>query len=315
MNPDPNTTLYYDGLPLVGERELTGEERTALRKMARRGRWTGCLLALVAPTGFLLGMAALSLVAETWWTKAVSILLFVAGLAIAFVILQSRDNLRAARAMRASLKTGRVQQFGKAEAPPLAFEEWSEDDESGEDEVEEPTTSIEILAAGGLLWRVNGRPPFRYRPVETTAVPNPPDFAATAAEWMQPWTDPHGTTTWWNERDLSTAERAELRRHTRRAALPYIFLPFLTAYVGIGYFAGDLRESLFTSLWMLAFVGWADYRAVRALPHALRVRRDAKLGKVAIFRAEAEHGPVTEFLPFSRLVWTQDGHPAAWRRT
>jgi hypothetical protein len=235
------------------------------------------------------------------------------------LILSARDNFQIARAIRAGLRSGRVLRFAAPGGKPS-------DRPAPDDEDDDLVWSIELLADGGMTWRINDEPAPDLTLTTPTSVTNAPGYASIAAEWVRPWTAPGGETTWWNRRALSDAERVELRKHVKRAVLPYLFLPLITAYLGIGFFTGDWRDSPWTLIPAAALIAWVDATAIRMIPRVLRIRRDARAAMVVIFRpaggdgvpaAEGEPGlgPPTEVLPYSRLTWTHDGQPARWRKS
>jgi hypothetical protein len=328
MNGQPGTTLYCAGLPFAGERPLTEDEVAMLRREGRRLRRRGWVIAFLLVMGLLPAIGVFTELLDTPWHDVAAVIgwvLLLAGLPL--MILRARDAFRLARAMRVGSRLGRALCFA---APERRGSQWPEAEAArpptamgGKDEA---LWSLEILSGSGLLWRMNERPSSHSTLVTPTEVTNAPDFASTAAQWVRPWTEPDGETTWWNRRALSDAEHGELRKHVRRAIRPYFYLPLLTAYVSIGFFTGDWRESPWTSIPMWAVIAWADGCAIRVFPRVLRIRRDARSAMVIIFRPEDAAaaaaapgspalGPATEVLPFSRLPWTHDGQPAAWRKS
>jgi hypothetical protein len=174
-------------------------------------------------------------------------------------------------------------------------------------------------------------------------VAEPPPVAAVAAQWLEPVAHSEEGTLLGGQRELSQAEREELRRFARRLwrhPLPWAvgFTLWLSMPVALLVFGGDPEGKVegFQLAILAAVTLWIDFHWLRALWISRRLQQDAREGQVLIFRAhpgpapvpsegelsksddplEEESGlvPVTvEVLPRSQWCWTEDGRPAVWR--
>jgi hypothetical protein len=323
---------FCAGFPRVEGRPLTDEERGVLTRALRQRRrraWSWLVAMVVGWAGVsaLVGLAPKMPGSGTVFPM----LIIAAILATPILIVLARDDFRLARAMRKGLTSGRVHRFAGVLNPTVAVYDATATrllakkllrlDTDGEQ-------SIEILADAGLVWRVNDVRTRRWLAATLSEVAPTPDFAATAAEWVQPFTSPEGETTWWNQRALTEEEHGELRKHIASIFRPAPIWVIFNVYIIAGLVAGAWRTEPFPFFIWLAFAVWMDFRVARTIPHVLVLRRDLRVSAVAIVRAEAkgetgeERGPgaaeltaATEFLPYSRLIWSHDGEPAAWRRS
>ncbi|HET9471347.1 MAG TPA: hypothetical protein VFO24_09605, partial [Usitatibacter sp.] len=152
--------------------------------------------------------------------------------------------------------------------------------------------------------RVMGQPVRRWIVAPTTEVASSPPGAAIAAQWLEPIAHNDAATLLRGQRELSTAEREELRRFARRLwrrPLPfaigftlYFFVPLATLL------QEGLRESRADGFLFL-LMAWVTLRIdtafARALWHARRLEQDAREGRIVILRTDPITPPVTDEAP------------------
>lgn len=331
MSERSDSTPYCAGLPLASERPLSEPETAELNRLLTRSRRRTILCLSALPIGWAAVTAAVSLAPSFTYSNVVIPVAIIAMIAATpILLLLARDGFRLAGAARRGLTAGRVQRFSgvlnlatlfDSTAMALLSRRLLRDDPDGEQDVE-------VLVGANAVWTANGERPRRWLFAQIASVTKSPEFAATAAEWMEPMTDPDGTTTWWNRRSLSGAEQGELAAHMARARRAVVVYVLINAYflVQAVLHAGRKEWALLAVYVAVCF--WFGQRLRGMTSNLLRLRRDAALGAVAIVRTEdneptgedpAETGPLlsapTEFLPFSRLIWSHGGEAAPWRRS
>jgi hypothetical protein len=189
---------------------------------------------------------------------------------------------------------------------------------------------FEVLPSSKLVWRSSqpGAAPAveaRFR-----MVADPSSFAATAAEWTSPLLDGPSLGIHVNLRELTAAEREEVRRHAVRTALRPLRLALpLTAWMGWVLYVisqgGRLPAGFQWGSFLLLCLATAcaDLLSLGGIIQGLLLWRDQQLARVIIVRLPDEGDPTTpyttqlspprEFLPFSRRRWTIAGDPSPWR--
>lgn len=290
---------YCLGMPLVGRRQLTSEERRRLERQAARLHQR----AFAIPVLFVSLVAAFALCVPraqpdpSWHQTALAIaaiLLTAPGLALA--ILGTRDYVSRSRALRGDLADGVVRRFS-----------------DGTDWFEALPVSRRILAASapGVAERWETAP-------EWAKVADVPGTADLAREWLEPVADDLRAGT----RALTPEEQEEIRRYARRAwrrpLLPAVGLTLwlcmpLAAFLLGGRCDGIL--SIFQAGWLAVMTVVADIALARGLRLSRRLSRDADAGMVGVLNADGgEDSAWAEVLPHAGLVWTEEGTPAPWRR-
>ncbi len=337
------TTEWCAGIPLVERRPLEEEERQALRLEARSLLRRGLAALLAFPAAVLL--LTLLLVALDSASSLIRASVFSAALLTLFcfpvLALVARDSFRRGRGLNRDLREGCVKRF---EGPPRM----DETDETLSTlrkarvapALDDPLWRLEVLPGSGRVWSVQGERPARWITARWTEVAGTPTFAAMAAEWLEPVAKDGDTTLLGGRRDLTQAEREEVRRHARRLwvrPLPYVvgLTVWLSLPVAVILRDGRLHSGhdWFSFCLLGAITLWTDVRFARAAWIARGLGADARDGWTIILRRQdpapsevaeavglqeiaaaiAARPEVVEALPHSRWIWTEDNRPAAWR--
>lgn len=297
------------GLRREEERPLTDDERRGLSRENGWRLWGIVALVVAAPPALFLALAALTtLVESTAWGGLFVLVLFV-GLAL--IVLEARRQGRRWRTLRRDLRAGVAAVYRNVDGVPVAW--------SGH-----AVERLEALARSGRILKVNGNPTARLwvdalgREERTASVPQ---MASVAAQWVERVPEaPQDLGV--NRRDLTDAERAEIRQVRVREAVR-------TALIGVAVAAGTglggaaaLRGSggsllAFDRLMpTVAFVlGVGSLPAVWARGrHVALLGRDAREGVVVVVAPMDRPEEAVEVLPWSRAVWMTGSQPAPWRR-
>lgn len=333
----PTVNEWCAGMPLVEKRPFSSEERERLEREAKRLRRQGWFVVWLYPV--LVAFFALiatqgdtsSSLVQTILTGG-AILLF---LGLPLIILIARDSFRRSRGLFGDLKAEYIKRFV---GPPVA--------DSGENETlhtllrrrmlsaDAAEWNLELLPASGRLWRIMDRPVAKWITVETVEIAETPEFASLAAEWLQPVARSEEGTLLGGERDMSEAERDELRTYAKRLwTRPLPFAIGLTLWFSIPLvmllLSGDPERKI--SWFRFIFLGTmtliTDISFALAVRNARLLRQDAEVGRLYILRLESSATPslspevaekpsaLVEKLPFSGWDWTREGKPAGWRMT
>jgi hypothetical protein len=282
---------YCEGLPSLGTRPFTAEER-ALISRRRRRTWGFFAVRLGAgPALVVAGLTAavaLERAAGAGPAAPVAVLSLLLGLPAG--LLWARDTLREARALGADLARGEAEQFG-AGARALAVL---------------PASALVLAGAGGSLSR---------RALVGEAAPP----AEGAPAWAMPLSEiperlQHLA---WERRALLAAERAEIERRIAELRRPPILLAAVTALAG-GGILGTVEEAergpaaaAFRVVVWVALLALSWRRVLRARSLGARLEADARDGWVA--RATRGEAAGAEVLPASGLPWSEGGAPSPWR--
>jgi hypothetical protein len=187
--------------------------------------------------------------------------------------------------------------------------------------------TIELLKNSRVVWRVNGLPTKRTIQPTLTEVAATPQFAAIAAQWLEPVSRHEKSILYGGKRELSDNEKRELRRFVQRlvtrpatSSLPVAFLS-LTLAANL-YHAHEIDRDLY--FWFFLLGGF--YNVMLYLFQIRQARRfgdDLRVGYVGIRRigpsdpvamTDEPSEPDIEFLPVTGMLWTKSGEPAVWRR-
>jgi hypothetical protein len=282
--------LWYAGLPVVATRGLAPEEAEEID----------------------------AIVAAGWRWSAVSVLLAIALLAVAFVTTSTITTLLALGVFPAVLT--QIPAF----AWPATIRGLHRDREqalvyvcesSGDDEL--PAASIEVLPQSRVIWRRGGQRLQTLQRARVTTTAALPQHAAAAANFVRPLDDNEQVLM--HQRRLSDGELRELDGYAPAVAAVRIVFAVVAAIGALATF-GLAMEGRLTSL-LLPFVfatvaavaGWTTFRAWK-----LRRRVGADLGHGYVLIVRIRDGETLsvphEFLPHSRILWTSGGEPANWRK-
>jgi hypothetical protein len=186
---------------------------------------------------------------------------------------------------------------------------------------------VEFLYPSGCVWKANGVLVNRriMAPLMETAAE--PPYASIAAEWVEPLDTLNPKAAYVNMRKMSSYERIELQKHLNSVIrLPLIYAG-LTNAASIAILFGFAPLSILSNSmipWMifgLAII-WNINLLLRIYSVA-SIIKDLKSGVLVIARTpkdtshelpdDIQLSPPSEFLPISRILWSQNGTPAAWR--
>lgn len=308
--PEPGFARWVDGARLASSRALEPEERWEL--WARLGRLLliGTVAWILAAATFLfsLGFGA------AWAARSLgewSVL--IAGMTVG----TAATVLLALSAHRAHRKARRLSRGARVGVIEIYRREAAEDEP-------EASTQLEVLSGAGTAWAEDGQRVPGWRDAWSVDLACQPDSAHIAAQWLEPVREFPREGVFQGSRELSGAERLELLRHRRGMVVRPAFTLGLLAVWALSHAvrlwatgwrgAGSLVDIL---LLVLGLKWMADL--VSCLRLGLSVQRDRQEGRVFILKdegvAESPEGGVRleEYLPDSRLLWTSDRAPAAWR--
>lgn len=336
------TSLWVAGMRLVGERELTPDERMEIRNAAISFAALGCGAGLVLPFLFFLLLLAIALAGALDTPVSPLTALGVLGLLTASTLLGyamqrwvrwSRQLARDARSGRAELFEGEVDPRQLFDRTLRRLRRSGLLRQSGDQEQDGAAERLEVLPGSLLVWRVNGGRPRSWIQTQIRRVADVPPFAAVAAEWLDRLSPDDSHQIHVGQRELSTAERGELEglaRHLvfKPALVALGLLLWLGAVLGYASLHGAPAPGHppGTTLALCVLTGIALANVMRSAGMGLQFRRDLALGRVIItrsaeFNAEetappaADLSPPEEFLPNSRVMWSRAGRPAVWRTT
>lgn len=338
------------GLPLVQRRPLQADELRILRLQALRLFLQG--IAIPAGCAVLLAAcfrAVSAAMEDSAWPSAVvvpliigTVFLVLAGPPISLIL--AYDRIRRAVHVRRDLRAGFVKHFvGTVDLD--AYEEetllalWK----AGLISPQAPQCWIEVLPGSRRVWKVQGEIVKGWILAPSREVADTPEYAAIAAQWVEPFSPSRDGRVPVGHREMSAQEIDELRRYARRlwprlVPAAAFFTLLVLGRLALHAFTPEASRAAPSSWSALSVIAalWFDYRLVMGVINARRLLRAAQIGRVLIFRlergpqndedgaptapgevsAEVTTDPFTvELLPVSRWVWTEDGRAAGWRRT
>jgi len=187
--------------------------------------------------------------------------------------------------------------------------------------------TIELLKNSRVVWRVNGLPTKRTIQPTLTEVASTPQFAAIAAQWLEPVSRHEQSILYGGKRELSDNEKRELRRFVKRlvtrpatSSLPVAFLSL--ALAANLYHAHEIDRDLMFWFFLLGGLFNVMFYLFQ-IRQARRFGDDLRVGYVGIRRigpsdpvsmTDGPSEPDIEFLPVTGMLWTKSGEPAVWRR-
>jgi hypothetical protein len=308
---------WYAGLPPVGSRPLTEEERAGLLEI--RWQWRRRLVTAFIPA---LGGPLLALIA---WNApddiTQNILIPALGLFIFSLITHAPRRFAETRywlrGLRRDLAEGSISLCtGPAQQVLLG---WSTDGneprrittpfETGEE------MTLEILPHSHLLWSRNGTRMHETIVVSGSATAALPEHAAMAANFVQEVRDD----LFMHQRALSVPELVELDSYAPRVTTVRIVLAVVSIIGSVAAFTLTLlgRTNILLPAAVFFFIALrVTPRIVRELRGRRRIGRDIALARVLIVRRKKgdELAAPIEVLPTSGILWTEAGAPANWRK-
>lgn len=323
MSPEPEQTetAWCAGFTLSGRRELVPAELTELSALAARLGRQARLTAALGPGIFLLLLALAGIYALTGKVPNWLVVLLALGLPFAPLgFFLARDAFLRARALREDVREGSVRQFTGTVDPAAGPDETRDRLVRRRLLTPDPRIrqGLELLPHSQLIWTVNGRRTYGWIAARSNVVAQVPEYAAMAAQWVEPARHPGSEGMHINFRDLSAAERAELQRHWKKLLFrPLGSALLLTIWAATALSMGISQGSGFGTMMVGAIAVWSWLGVFRMLKIAGTVRRDAAAGRVVIVRrAQApgqELSPAEEYLPQSGIPWSAGERPAPWR--
>jgi hypothetical protein len=284
--PSPEQQQWYAGLPRTGVRAMTADELAHLvdlRVDARRELiWSYAFIVGVLACGVVLALLqeARTVVVPLFWT---AILMLRSRRAQSF----SRTHAFL-RASQRDLASGAVLVCGDAEV------------------------TIEVLPESELLWTVNGILKHERVFVARGTTALVPDHAVMAANFLKPVNENVAA----HQRRLSDDELGELLRHMPAVTFARaLFAVLAIAAIAAGVFGAiEVHGGMITLAAIGGLVAWRTIPpVVQTFRARMRMRRDVAERYAVIVRAVGAQTTI-EFLPHSRILWTEDAQPARWRR-
>lgn len=331
MSEAPELTSWCLGVPFEGTRRLAPEELAELhertRALGRRTLWR-CLwipvLPAVAAAFCVVVFRAVSYMPPLLLAVSmfVALLGVPASLAVPFLLVKDADDLRqiSARDERAGevLRfAGSRPFFNLGDPAPRRLAECGALDPAAENVV------VEVLPFTRTVWTVNGRRPSIIVPV---VVHDAPDavaeiVAASRSTRAIPVAgSPHPLHT--ARRPFTEAERNELEALLRamRSPEPIVALAVTVVFGGAWLVTRPFEPvSWAIGISATGFAAVLVRNVVVTRRLAKRVAQDLAGGvaELSRFPVMAQDGPMlsppVERLPLSRILWTLDGRPVAWR--
>lgn len=264
-----------------------------------------------------------------------AIAIMVIALIIPLEIVFIRDCLVRSKGLKADLRSGEIRRFEgelKCIDPAdetqkyLLIRSFLRPDIEALQELELLSSTLRIHSVNGqhLRW-------WKAASVEQTAIR--PEIANIASQWLDPVSETSDGTLYAGKRELSVDELEELRKKQngmwRKNTIPAVFFSLwvLAAIIGWHYSATPLSVGIRIRMIIFGIVALTNdiVFAINAIS-AHKVYQDRMLESVIIVRrplSAEEKLPGTtynsdfreyEFLPISRLLWTEEGQPASWRK-
>lgn len=328
-------TIWAAGLCRSGERALTPAEQSELRGRMSTFRRRGILAIAAIPVGLALLAAAIPLLQRAGLEMVLPVVPVLAMALLPSMLLAARDCLRLARELNVDYRTAQVERYeGNVGSAPRADPTLQRLLRVGLFQNDSQITQwLEVLPASGLVWRANGQAPKRWLRAVRAETASIPEYAAIAAEWVEPVDHSRDDALHVGRRELSRAEQAELKSHLKRLTVrPAALAVVLTAWLGWMAWAAlaprgvpmeDQPLPLIVALLLLT--GQAYFNLARCVRLGKRFARDLRAGGVVIVRTPRTHpglveidgrlSPPDEFLLTSGILWNQAGTPAPWRMT
>ena len=297
------------GYRYVDTRRLNDSEIAVIRATAGRSAWTLAWLApapLVVALLLVLGGAWLPTVAPVWINWLWLLCMVVAPiLGLPVWILSARNSWRSCFGLNRDARLGDAWVFESPQAtdadgavPPLAV----------------LPVSLHAFVPGTLMLsdsplsisEVAKGPSYAMRvPIATT---HDEENAHRGGDFMR--------------RTLNGSEQGEIAiaiRHLRWPGKRMLLLPVLLAWAIFSLRNGltTYSSATVTGLMLTVLCGMGVARYFRGFALTMKMRRDLQTGWAITAPpkdSRAQEGPfVEEFLPHSKLLWTVNGTPAAWR--
>ncbi len=310
-------------LPLVEERPFTSEEAAQLRQQRRRAVVGSVLLGIFGTAGsFAACFGALMLSAHNLGLMALAFIL--GPVLIVLCAVQGYRFLEHARLAGRELRNGMLQRYaGPLEKDNLALVRVRVGKALKLTLEVGVCCELQVYAGTGRLISASGRPYHGWDIIlpccETAATP---EYATTAARWLdEVGTTDTGAPVFAGKRDLSPEELEEMRviafHAWWRPCRPLVFIVIICTILILAALLNHKPYAF--PLGMLIFIGvFALLPVLRGFILAHRLHCARRLGVIGILRVPADtpekEDIEVEILIDSKILWTQHGHPAPWRR-
>jgi hypothetical protein len=315
---------WHAGLRVTGQRKLEVEEIAELREL-RRSSWKRFAIAIARLLILLITPLAIRLLPVSTTiqdlaflaTPGILVAVAMVGLpaAISKTLLLPRLLGRDIRNGAIDLCEGTREELitGAKELP-----DWSSNSHRSEGE----RCLIEVLPTSHLLWSIDGERLSDLRLLQSSVTAHAPLHAELAAQFVRQ-VEPEAPFLV-HSRALSGDELRELESYAPRPQATDLALPVTLWLTAISAIAVAIAQQWSTLLlpFLLALAALAlTPRAVRSVQTRRWIAPDVTEGRVIIirWRSEDEEGneklsPPVEFLPHSKVVWSERSGPAPWRR-
>jgi len=316
MQEKSDVTRWCLGLPLAEKRQMTIFERAALMREAQSwGRKSWLLWVIYGALVILFLFFAISANPNAVITQSVlaGTCIMLMMIVLPVCILVSRDWVRRSRGFRHSAVNGSMSRY-EGEVPEEALIDPAYTELSKIVSVfPQAHCVIEVLAGSRALWTINAERVPAWITALEIEVAEVPIFTISNGQ-----------------RDLSLQEKEELLGHARIAWLQTFPLALgLSFWAGLqisGVILTGFRGNFLSLLHPFVLAAAAtsvDIVLVRGIIHSRRLNADRRGGVVSIWEDGGESEEVLfeedveieiEVLPHSKLLWTEQGIPAGWRK-
>jgi hypothetical protein len=325
-------------LPLVAQRGLEEpEKRSILRTANGFGRRIALVWSFILGTPLLLflvgrvtppGNALFDAVATI-----IICLLMLAGLPAALMI--SRDCLRIRRRLLDDLRMDQICEFrgrwtSQSPSDPAYFKIEKNRALQGNDTDE---VAVNVLPVSGRVVTIDGNEVTRWIEVQLIEIAPPASAAPPAGVTFKLEESENGFSVYTSQRDLSEAERLELKRHAYdswRKPLPYTigFAIWFSMPIAVIILNGRLAttvDELHAISLAIVTLG-AVWNQITGTIRSRKLGADLAAGQLLIVKRVDDITPENgeepieiidewaELLTCSGLTWTENGVPADWRK-
>jgi len=324
------------GLPFVEERLINREERTILGQKARRSLfekvlWGSEILAICLT--FILMVVGYMNNGGVIFIVAITMMLFT--ICVAALMWRTENKCKAANE---DLHSGRVKCYcGYAPGieSELALQE--EIDEASAPKTEiggvevslwQPIT-LEVFSDSRRLWSVNDTRVENIYCLSEEYTSIQPERAKKVAKWVEPARIIAENTidiSQSGQRELSNEERAEIRRRSRTGwrkfgGISLLLTLALGSYIIVPWVINGSFSLRWEYYFYLAFPIAVYATFIKDVRICWLLYKDANYGILIVIRYPDQikeekvlrKGPVDEWLPHSKRIWTINGEPAPWR--
>jgi hypothetical protein len=316
---------WHAGLRVTGQRALQADEVAELRAL-RRSSWTRFAIAVARLALLLLVPLAVRLLPVSAFVQDVAFLA-TPGLLVAIALVglptAIAQTLTLPRLLGRDIRNGTIDLCeGNREeliTGANALPEWNI---GSIVPAEEARCLLEVLPTSHLLWKVDGARPTDLRLLHSSVTALAPIHAELAAQYVRQ-VEPEAPFLV-HSRALSGDELRELESYAPKPQAVDIALPIALWVTSLASFALSITQH-WSTLLVPFLLGLGAISLTPRAVRSIRTRRwsapDVQEGRVIIIRWRSEDddgseklSPPVEFLPHSKVVWSERSGPAPWRR-